>query len=94
MVEKIFFQSSMPRSGSTTLQNLISERPDFYATSTSGLLELCFSARAAFSTSLEFKAQDQELMNKAFIGFCRNGIQGYANELTDKKYFIDKKQML
>lgn len=90
MVEKIFFQSSMPRSGSTTFQNLLSENPDFYATSTSGLLELCFSARGAFSTSPEFKAQDQELMNKAFVGFCKDGIVGYANGLTNKKYLLDK----
>jgi len=90
MAEKIFFQSSMPRSGSTTLQNLISQNPDFYANSTSGLLELLFGARANFSTSLEFKAQDQELMNKAFKGFCLGAIEGYANGLTNKKYLLDK----
>ena len=90
MAEKIFFQSSMPRSLSTTFQNLMCQNTDFHANSTSGLLELLFGARANFTTSLEFKAQDQELMNKAFKGFCLGALEGYANELTDKKYLLDK----
>ena len=40
MVEQIYFQSSMPRSGSTLLQNIMGENPDFYVTPTSGVLEL------------------------------------------------------
>jgi sulfotransferase len=90
MAEKIFFQSSMPRSLSTTFQNLMAQNPDFHVTGTDGLLELLFGARANFSTSLEFKAQDQELMNKAFKGFCLGGIEGYAKEITDKKYTLNK----
>lgn len=90
MVEKIFFQSSMPRSLSTTFQNIMAQNPDFYVTSTSGLLELLFGARGNFSNSPEFKAQDQNLMEKAFKGFCANGLQGYANGLTNKKYLLDK----
>ncbi len=90
MVEKIFFQSSMPRSLSTTFQNLIFQNPDFYCTPTSGCLELVFSARATFSTSAEFKAQDSELMKKAFAGFCKGGIENYFNCITDKKYVLDK----
>ena len=90
MAEKIFFQSSMPRSLSTTFQNLMAQNPDFHVTATDGLLELLFGARANFSSSLEFKAQDQELMNKAFKGFCLGGIEGYAKEITDKKYTLNK----
>ena len=41
----IFFQSSMPRSGSTLLQNVLAQNPEIYATPTSGVLELVFSAR-------------------------------------------------
>lgn len=90
MVEKIFFQSSMPRALSTTLQNIIGQNPDFFVSGTDGLLELLFGARANFTTSPEFKAQDQQLMNKAFIGFCNKGLQGYADNLTDKKYVLNK----
>jgi len=90
MVDRIFFQSSMPRSLSTTLQNLIGQNPDFYVTPTSGMLELLFGARANFSNSPEFKAQDSELMKNGFAGFCKGGIDGYFNAITDKKYVLDK----
>jgi len=90
MIEKIFFQSSLPRSGSTLLQNVIGQRPDFYASPTSGLLELWFAARSNYTDSPEFKAQDPELMKKAFLTFCREGTLGYYNAITDKPYVIDK----
>jgi sulfotransferase len=90
MAEKIFFQSSMPRSLSTSFQNLMAQNPNFHVSATDGLLELLFGARANFSTSLEFKAQDQSLMNKAFKGFCLGAIEGYAKEITDKKYTLNK----
>ena len=90
MEQKIFFQSSMPRALSTMLQNIIGQNPDFYVTPTSGVLELVFGARGNFTTSPEFKAQDFELMTKGFVGFCKSGIEGYYNAITDKKYIMDK----
>jgi sulfotransferase len=90
MVEKIFFQSSMPRSGSTIFQNLLGQNPEFYTTPTSGVLELLFGARANYSTSPEFKAQDVTLMEKGFKEFCKQGMFGYYNAITDKKYVLDK----
>jgi sulfotransferase len=66
------------------------QNPDFYVTPTSGLLELWFGARANFSTSPEFKAQDSELMSKGFKQFCHDGMFGYFNAITDKKYVMDK----
>lgn len=90
MPKKIFFQSSMPRSGSTILQNIIGQNPDFYVTPTSGVLELVFGARGNFSTSPEFKAQDSELMAKAFKNFCLEGMNGFYDGITDKPYVLDK----
>lgn len=90
MVKKLFFQSSLPRSGSTLLQNIIGQNPDFYVTPTSGVLELVFGARSNFNSSPEFKAQDPETMNKAFQAFCKQGILGYFNSITDKPYVMDK----
>jgi len=89
-MEKLFFQSSLPRSGSTLLQNIFAQNPDIYATPTSGLLELIFAARNNYTSSPEFKAQDAELMRKSFLAFCKAGILGYCSSITDKKYFIDK----
>lgn len=89
-MKQLFFQSSLPRSGSTLLQNILGQNPDFYVTPTSGVLELVFAARSNFTESPEFKAQDSETMKSAFRGFCREGVLGYFNEITDKKYVMDK----
>lgn len=89
-MEKIFFQSSLPRSGSTLLQNIMGQNPDFYVSPTSGLLELVFGARANYTNSPEFKAQDADTMKVAFKAFCNAGIIAYYNSITDKKYVIDK----
>ncbi len=90
MPEKIFFQSSLPRSGSTLLQNIMGQNPDFYVTPTSGVLELLYAARANYTESPEFKAQDSEEMMNGFRGFCRAGFEGFYAGITDKKYAIDK----
>jgi len=89
-VEKLFFQSSLPRSGSTIYQSLMGQNPDFYVTPTSGVFELVFGARANFTNSPEFKAQDSELMKKGFINFCNKGMMGFFDAVTDKKYVLDK----
>jgi sulfotransferase len=90
MEKQIYFQSSLPRAGSTLLQNILGQNPDFYVTPTSGTLELLYSAREQYSNSLEFKAQDPELMKKAWLGFCKGGLEGYYNSITDKPYIVDK----
>jgi sulfotransferase len=89
-MEKLFFQSSLPRSGSSMCQNLLAQNPDIYATPTSGLLELVFAARENYSNSPEFKAQDKDLMKKGYIAFCKQGMDAFYNAITDKKYVIDK----
>lgn len=89
-MEKLFYQSSLPRSGSTLLQNILAQNPDVYATPTSGVLELVFAARANYTNSPEFKAQDPKLMEDAYRAFCKSGMDAYYNSITDKKYVIDK----
>jgi sulfotransferase len=89
-MEKIFYQSSLPRSGSTVLQNILGQNPDFYVTPTSGVLELIFGARMNYTNSAEFKAQDSELMKKGYLNFCKQGMDGFYNAITDKKFVVDK----
>jgi sulfotransferase len=89
-MSKIFFQSSLPRAGSTLLQNILGQNPDFYVTPTSGVLELLYIARQGYSNELSFKAQDKKQMDKAWLSFCRGGLEGYFKGLTNKKYVIDK----
>ena len=89
-MEQIFFQSSLPRAGSTLLQNILGQNPDFYATPTSGVLELLFAARQNYTNDIGFKAQDPDLMKKGWLNFCRQGIEGFFNGITNKKYIVDK----
>ena len=89
-MEKLFFQSSMPRAGSTLLQNILAQNPDIYATPTSGVLELIYAARANYTDSPEFQAQDSELMKEGFRNFCRQGVEGFYTAITGKKYVVDK----
>jgi hypothetical protein len=89
-MEKLFHQSSLPRAGSTLLQNILAQNPDIYATPTSGVLELIFAARANYTSSPEFLAQDKELMKQGFLAFCQQGMKGYYEAITDKKYVVDK----
>ena len=89
-MEKIFYQSSLPRAGSTLLQNILGQNPDFYVTPTSGVLELLYSARQNYTNDTSFKAQDTETMKKGWLNFCRSGIEGFFNGITDKKYVVDK----
>jgi sulfotransferase len=89
-MERLFHQSSLPRAGSTLLQNILAQNPDIYATPTSGVLELVFAARGNYTDSPEFKAQDAEVMKKAFLAFCTQGMKAYYEAITDQKYVIDK----
>jgi len=68
----------------------MAQNPDFYVTPTSGVLELVYAARANYTNSAEFKAQDAALMRTAFTGFCREGMKGFYDAITDKKYILDK----
>lgn len=88
--KRIVFNSSLPRSGSTLLQNILAQNPRIYASPTSGLLELLFTSRSHFSRLPEFHAQDQEAMRRAFRGYCRGAMLGFYEALTDKPVCIDK----
>lgn len=90
MLRQIFFQSSLPRAGSTLLQNILGQNPEFYSTPTSPVIDLILSARKTFSTSAEFKAQDEELMKKGFLNFCSGGLNGFYEGITDKPYILEK----
>jgi len=90
MGKNIFFNSSLPRSGSTLLQNLIAQNPDFYCTPTSGLADMVLSNKNAYNGSQAMLAQDPQTMQKAFFGYVSNGVQGYFNAITDKPNVLEK----
>jgi sulfotransferase len=90
MVKQVIFNASLPRAGSTLLQNVLMQNPDIYSTPTSGVIEFLLNARTIYSTGDAFKAQDPKEMEKAFHSFCVNGLYGYFNALTDRPYVVDK----
>lgn len=87
---KIVFNSSLPRSGSTLLQNILAQNPRFHCTPTSGVFDLLFAAREQFTRAPEVQAQERGAMKKAFRGFCVGGLEGYLAELTDRPVCVDK----
>ena len=90
MVKNIFFNASLPRAGSTLLQNVMMQNPEIYSTPTSGVVEFLLPARTIYSTGDAFKAQDAETMKNGFRGFCKGGLWGFFNEVTDRPYVLDK----
>lgn len=87
---KILFNSSMPRSGSTLLQNVLAQNPSIYASPTSDVLELLYSARSQYTNSTCFKAQDSKLMENGWHSYCKYALEGWYKGITDKPIAIDK----
>lgn len=81
----IIFNSSMPRACSTLMQNILGQHPDIHVTPTDGLLSLLGGSRQIYSNSPEFKAQDNEAMRRAWLGYCWGATQGYADALSSKR---------
>lgn len=86
----IVFNSSLPRSGSTLLQEILSQNPRFYCSTTSGLLELVYAARQSFTSVEEFKLHPSGFFDSAWMGFCRGALEGYYKGMTDKPVCVDK----
>lgn len=93
MKPKIFFQASMPRSGSTLFQNIMHQNHQFYATPTSGLSLIVKDLINSFSNTIEFRNDYYYapiLKPYSFTRFCRDGIYGWYATLTKKPYILDK----
>lgn len=90
MNKKIYYNSSLPRAGSTLLSNIIAQRPDFYCTPTSGLSDFVLNSKQTYNRSQNVKAQEASIMESAFFGYISSGVQGYFNSLTEKQNILDK----
>jgi sulfotransferase len=91
--QRIVFNSSFPRSGSTLLQNILAQNPRFYCSPTSGVVNLLLAARTKYSSIEMFKAQDPGLMRDGFLRFCRRGMEGFYEGITDKPICVDKSRV-
>jgi len=90
MKQIIYYQSSLPRAGSTLLQNIIGQNPTFHVTPTSGMIDLMLGARIGYNENQEAKAGDKDMWREGFYTFCREGLNGYVANLTNKPYILDK----
>lgn len=90
MKKELFFNSSLPRAGSTLIQNVIGQNPNIYVTPTSGLADLILTSKNVYNSSQAFQSQDAKQMQNAFVEFSRAGMQGYFDGLTDKPMVVDK----
>lgn len=89
-MKKIFFQSSLPRSGSTLFQNILAQNPDIYPTPTSPVADYIGVLREVFTANPNVLAQDEGQMTVAFKNMCKHAINGYFEALTDRRYIFDK----
>lgn len=88
-MEKLVFNSSMPRSGSELLQVILHQNPRIYGSATSPLLEYQFAARANYNLA-EVKSQDPVLMQQAFLNMCNGMAWSYYKPITDRPVICDK----
>ena len=88
--QKIFYQSSLPRAGSTLLQNIIGQNPKFHVTPTSGMIDMMLGTRIGYNGNHESKAGDLKQWKEGFYAYCREGFKGYVAALTNKPYILDK----
>jgi sulfotransferase len=89
-MKKVFYNASLPRSGSTLLQNVLAQNPFIYATPTSALYELIQTSKEVYTNRSEFAAQDPEIMDRAFSRYCKGAIDGFCSGLSEDKHVIDK----
>lgn len=90
MNQKIFYQSSLPRAGSTLLQNIMGQNPLFHVTPTSGMIDMMLGTRIGYNGNKEAQAGDKDKWREGFYAYCREGFKAYTQVFTDKPYILDK----
>lgn len=88
---KIIMASSLPRSGSTLLQNLLAQNPKNHCTGTNDLIDMLMKVRDSWMASAGFIAQGLKNVEPRIVSMMRGMIQGfYADELSAGKTVFDK----
>ena len=91
--QRIFFNSSLPRAGSTVLSNIVGHHPNFFVSPTSQLIDLVLGSRIGYNEDREASYTNTEIWRKGFINFNRYGMAGFINAVTDKPYYLDKNRL-
>ena len=91
--QRLFFNSSLPRAGSTLLSNIVGHHPNFFVSPTSGFIDLILGSRIGYNDNREKAYTDSETWKKGFINFNRYGLAGFMNAVSDKPCYLDKSRM-
>lgn len=90
-MKKIIYLSGMPRAMTTLMANVLANNPRIGGGETSPMLEYIYGARGNYSNTPEVKsALTKEIMHGSFLNFCKQGMAGYADSITDKEIYLDK----
>lgn len=91
MEKKIYFVSSLPRSGSTLFMNILGQNPNHYVTPTSGLVEMFTGVMRSWKNVVEFNTEGLEKVKPRIKGSLKGMIHGYfENEFNQNKVVFDK----
>jgi sulfotransferase len=90
-METIVLTSSLPRSGSTLLQNLLAQSPNHHCTGTNDLIDTLMKVRDSWMMSPGFVAQGLKTIEPRIIKLMRGMVKGfYEQEFTEGKAVFDK----
>ena len=92
MSKSYFFISGLPRSGSTLLCNIFCQHPDFYASATSGVLDIMFGVRNSWDNQIEHQSNPNKLaLDDAKKNVLKGILTNYYDVLApDAKVVFDK----
>lgn len=86
---KLCFIAGMPRSGSTLFSNLLMQNPRFYATGTSGLVDVLRTVRDVTDKNPAFKSMPREQLIERKRGLLSGIVNGYFDGI-DADVVFDK----
>ena len=87
----LFFNSSLPRSGSTLLQNLLAQNRRHHCTSTNDVLDMVIRVRDGWMGSTGFIAQGLATIEPRMKSFIRHALYGfYEPEFKAGQIVFDK----
>ena len=67
--QRLFFNSSLPRAGSTLLSNIVGHHPNFYVSPTSALIDLILGSRIGYNEDRDKAYTDTDTWKKGFLNF-------------------------
>lgn len=91
MDKKLYFVSSLPRSGSSLLMNILGQNPNHYVTPTSGLAEMFGGAFHTWPNITEFQSEGLEKVKPRIKNLIRGMLYGFfEEEFRQGKTVFDK----